>query len=82
MISADCRDKLGFTFPRFASGQWGIGKSKQTLGLQTGEHGRLLLEQWVAARQHSSSGQSATQRLLKAHFVIPDYIIPLIGSNQ
>ena len=62
MISADWRDKLVITFPRFASSQWGIGKSKQTLGVHTGEHGRLLLEQWVAARQHSSSGQSTSSQ--------------------
>ena len=62
MISADCRDKLVFTFPRFEHSQWGIGKSKQTFGVHTGEHGRLLLEQWVAARQHSPSGQSASSQ--------------------
>ena len=62
IIRADCRDKLVFTLPRFAPSQWGIGTSKQTFGVHTGEHGRLLLEQWVAARPHSSSGQSTSSQ--------------------
>ena len=62
IITAKCRDKLVFTFPRFAPSQWGIGKRKQAFGFHTGEHGRLLLEQWMAARQHSSSGQSTSSQ--------------------